>query len=69
METKYSLNITKHLYESLKQEADKHHVTVEYLIRKFIMLGMTISALDADPDSKLILKKQDQEREISLWSE
>ena len=63
---RYNLSIPDELMEKLKDIADEHNTTVVEVIRKSIKLGLVAFAIESKPDSALILKEGDRERQIVL---
>lgn len=63
MSTKrYNLVLPLDQYDKVKQVADDRGITIAELLRKFIVLGLTIEA----PDTTLVIKNGDTERELIL---
>ena len=63
---RYSLALPEDLFGELQQLADTRQTTVVDLLRRFIRLGLMAAALEDAPDSALILREGDTEREIVL---
>lgn len=66
-ETKnYALRIPMGLYNEVKQVADNHHTTVLEMLKKFIKLGLVLVAIEKKPDTMIIIREGESEREIVL---
>ena len=57
----YQMEMPAELFEEIQNLADSKGVTVVAIIRQFISLGMLVMK---DPDTTIILKKGDTQREI-----
>jgi hypothetical protein len=63
---RFNLVITQDLYDNVQQIADEQHTSVVDLLRRFIRLGLIAIELQDKPDSALIIREGDVEREIML---
>ena len=54
------------LYEELQGVTANKGITFSELMRKYIKLGLIVSALEDEPGSKLIIRTDDTEKEIIL---
>jgi hypothetical protein len=65
---RYNLVLPEKLFEDLQQLSDRRHTTVVELLRKFIKLGLAITAqLEDNPDAALIIRVGETERELMLF--
>lgn len=63
---RYNLVLPEDLYNEVRRQADEHGTTVVELLRKFIKLGLLAMDVQEDPESALIIREGDTEREIIL---
>jgi len=63
---RYNLVLPEDLYNEVRRQADEHGTTVVELIRKFIKLGLLAMDVQEDPESALIIREGDTEREVIL---
>lgn len=63
---RYNLVLPEELFDEVRREADEHGTTVVDLIRRFIKLGLLAMNIQEDPDSALIIRKGDTEKELIL---
>ena len=63
---RYNLVLETKIFEVLQELAASKGITFSELMRKFIRLGLLVSALEDEPDSKLIIRTDDTEKEIIL---
>jgi hypothetical protein len=63
---RYNLVLETRLYDKLTEIAASKGITLVELMRKYIRLGLIVSALEDEPGSKLIIRTDDTEKEIIL---
>lgn len=63
---RYNLALPQELYAELQNIAENEYTTVLEVIKKFIKIGLISVNIQNDPDSKLIIKQKDKERELSF---
>jgi hypothetical protein len=63
---RYNLVLPQTLFDEIQTMADRKGVTVLDVLRKFIKLGLIVVALEDQPDSKLIIRTGDTEKEVIL---
>lgn len=63
---RYNLVLPEALFNEVQALADKRHTTVVEMLRKFIKLGLLATQIEETPDSALIIREGNREREIIL---
>ena len=63
---RYNLVLDIGVYAELQEVAASKGITFAELMRKYIKLGLIVSALEDEPGSKLIIRTDDTEKEIIL---
>ena len=63
---RYSLVLPERLFDEVQEIADNQNTSVLEVIRKFIKLGLVVSRVVEKPDTALILREGEIEREILL---
>lgn len=63
---RYSLVLPQEVYDEVQCVADSEGTTVLEILRKFIKLGLIAVELEKKPNSALIIRTDDSEREIIL---
>jgi hypothetical protein len=58
---RYSLVLPEELYEKLRTTAEKHHMTVLDLLKRFIKLGLL---MESSPGASLVLRENGKEQKI-----
>ena len=61
---RYNLVLPEELFNEVQQIADKEHITVLEVLRRFIKLGLLASKIQDDPDSALYIREGNSERKI-----
>lgn len=61
---RYNLVLPEDLFDELQAVADQEQTTVVDVIRKFIKLGLLVVQADKSPDSKIIIREGETEREL-----
>lgn len=64
-----AIMIPDEIYDELKKIAFKRDIGVFELIRKFIKFGFLAVSIEDDPNTALILREGDREREIVFFEE
>ncbi len=64
--SRYNLTLEVRLYAELQEIAASKGITFVELMRKYIKLGLIVSALEDKPGSQLIIRTGDTEKEIIL---
>lgn len=63
---RYNLVLPKDTYNRLQAMATQKQTTMLDLIRRFIRLGMIAAELEGKPNTALVIREGDKEREIFL---
>ena len=63
---RYNLGLPAELYNELHEISKKEHSTVLEMIRKFIKLGLVIIKIGSDPNSAVIIRDAQGERELKV---
>jgi hypothetical protein len=63
---RYTVVLPQELFDNVKQLADERQTTVIDLLRRFVKLGLLAAQLESSPDSALILREGDTEKQIIL---
>ena len=63
---RYHLQVPTELFDEVQKVADRKGLTVVEVIRKSLKLGLLAARLEDDPDSQLIIRRGDTEREVVL---
>ena len=63
---RYNLALPQELFEELKDAAENRGTTVVEMLRKFIKLRLIVLEAQDKPDSALIIKEGDTERQIMI---
>lgn len=63
---RYNLVLELKVHDELQGIATSKGITFAELIRKYIRLGLIVSALEDESGSKLIIRTDDTEKEIIL---
>lgn len=63
---RYQLTLPEDLYSEIQGIADSEHSTVLETIRRLIKYGLLVFNILKDPNSKLIIREGNAEREIVL---
>ena len=61
---RYNLALPEELFNEVQQIADKEHITVLEVLRRFIKLGLLASKIQDDPDAALYIREGNSERKI-----
>ncbi len=70
---RYNLAIPTDLFDEIKDVADKRHISLVELLRKFIKIGLIVSKVEDNPNAAIIIREDSQngsgvrEREIILY--
>lgn len=65
---RYSLVIPESIFNEVQRTAEEEHTSIIDLLRRFIKLGLLISKISKDPNSQLIIREGDKEREILFFT-
>jgi len=63
---RYNLTLPEGLFNEIQELADSKGTTVLAMLRKFIRLGLIVSELEDEPNSRLIIRTDDTEKEVIL---
>lgn len=63
---RYNLALPQELFDELQGIAEDQCTTVLEVIKKFIKIGLISVNIQKDPDSKLIIRQKDKERELAF---
>lgn len=63
---RYNLALPEDLFDELQRMADSQQITVVELLRKYIKLGLLVNRALESPDSSLLIRERDVEKEIIL---
>ena len=63
---RYTLVLPHELYSEVQRIAALRHIAVVELFRKFVRLGILAMKLEDEPDSALIIREGNREREVKL---
>ena len=61
---RYNLALPEELFNEVQQIADKEHITVLEVLRRFIKLGLLVSKTLDDPHSDLYIREGNSERKV-----
>jgi hypothetical protein len=61
---RYNLVLPLGLYEELYIVAEKQHVSVLDVLKRFIRIGLAITTLSQSPNTRLVIHEGDKEREL-----
>jgi hypothetical protein len=61
---RYNLVLPGHLYEEVQTLADEQNTSVLDLLKRFIKIGLLVAKLSQSPDTALIIREGDREREV-----
>ena len=61
---RYQLVVPNRLYARVQQAAEERDVSVVQLLRAFIKVGLLVLEAEKDPDSALILRTKDSEKQL-----
>ena len=61
---RYNLALPEELFNEVQQIADKEHITVLEVLRRFIKLGLLVSKTLDDPNSDLYIREGNNERKV-----
>ena len=64
---RYNLVLPQELFDDIKQVADKQGTTSVEVIRKFIRIGLLAEKIQDDPESALIIREGDTEKQIMIF--
>jgi hypothetical protein len=64
---RYNLVIPKELYGEIEKVADKRRVKVVDVLRTYIEFGLWFEMTLAKPETTLVVKEGDKERELILF--
>jgi hypothetical protein len=64
---RYNLVIPKELYGELEKVADKRRVKVVDVLRNYIEFGLWFETTLAKPETTLVVREGDKERELILF--
>jgi len=64
---RYNLVLPESLYDEMYTVAGNNHTTVLELMRKFIKLGLLVMDLQTKPDSHIIIRDGNTDREILMF--
>jgi hypothetical protein len=63
---RYNLVLPEELFNELQAEAERRQVTVVELLRKYIKLGLLVNRSLDSPDSSLLIREGNAEKEIVI---
>lgn len=63
---RYTLVLPTELFDEVQEVADARHTTVVGLLRQFIKLGLLAVQLEDTPDSALLIREGETEKEIRM---
>ena len=61
---RYNLVLPSHLYEEVQTFANEQNTSVLDLLKRFIKIGLIVAKLSQSPDTALIIREGDREREL-----
>ncbi len=61
---RYNLGLPEDLFNQIQGLADKKHTSVLEILKRFIKLGLLAAKLEDNPDTTLIIREGNTEREI-----
>ena len=63
---RYNLVLPSGLFDEVQGLADSENVSVLELLKRFIKIGLILTKFSQSPDTSLILREGDKERELIL---
>jgi len=63
---RYNLVLPEELLREVQELAEKRHVSVLEMLRKFIRLGLLVAKAEESPDTVFLLRDGDTERQLIL---
>lgn len=63
---RYNLVLPEELFNEVQQIADERQTSVVDILRRFIKLGLLADQIEKSPDSALIIRQGNAERQIIL---
>lgn len=63
---RYTLVLPQDLFDEVQEVADARHTTVVGQLRQFIKLGLLAARLEEEPDSALLIREGESEKEIRI---
>lgn len=63
---RYNLVLPSELFDEVQKIADERHTTVVEVLKQFIRLGLIVDQAEKSPDTSIVIRQGDKEREIIL---
>lgn len=64
---RYSLVIADSLFAEVQQTAEEEHTSIVDLLRRYVKLGLHISKIASNPDTHIIIRNGEGDREILFF--
>jgi hypothetical protein len=61
---RYNLVLPRHLYEEVQTVAKEQNTSIPDLLKRFIKIGLLVAKLSQSPDTTLIIREGNREREV-----